>query len=130
MFKLGDLVVWNYAPCDPSGPYEYLVNHNGWGVHDTIEDSLLQYEPPPYEIVRILPCEVVARSVNVCPIVALSDIGHPQIVGVLMTNKANADVDIHEFSGKLFKKVSILLAPLMRRKYRRLGDKLYLKYRP
>ena len=134
LFKPGDWVIWNYRPRDPNGPYEYLIKPNKlWGIHDTIDSYLMEYETPPYRVELVISYKTVAHSANVSPVVTLADMGCSQIVGIWMTRKANHGeirTDIQKFSGKLFKKVPSQLAFWLSLEYRRLGDKLHLEYRP
>jgi len=101
-FKSGDWVTWAYKPCDPDGPYAYMLKSSfSRGDRDTIEDRLLRYLPPPYEVVGVFDTDPLF----------LKSVGHHQRVGVKMTLKPkwrNGVVDpvkIRHFSGMLFKKV-------------------------
>lgn len=107
LFEVGDWVVWRFAPLDPNGPYSNNLNH--WIIHtpghkgetDPIAYELEHFEPPPYEVVRVLPV----------PEEYLELVGHLQFVVVRMfatpeeVVRGQPSEDLRHFSGKLFKRV-------------------------
>ncbi len=115
LFKVGDWVEWRFGPLDPDGPYHNDKNH--WLYHapghiretDPIDHELKYFEPPPYEVCRVLEVKsVLGKDKDL-----IRYVGHPQFVTIRMFPSArklevdpiHPNPDQRQFSGKLFKVV-------------------------